>query len=164
MNLLVFSSDPIALDATVCRIIDVNPEHVPTITMGHRSGSGSYLEKEIEWVGDDFDSFRLPDFDIERSPLAPYRDRGIMRFLSNRFVPRPVIVAEKCVACGVCVTMCPTAPKSVDWFEGDKKKPPMHNYKTCIRCYCCQEICPESAIELQYPLIRRVFGRGRAHG
>jgi formate hydrogenlyase subunit 6/NADH:ubiquinone oxidoreductase subunit I len=68
------------------------------------------------------------------------------------------------VACGVCVTMCPTAPKSVDWFEGDKKKPPMHNYKTCIRCYCCQEICPESAIELQYPLIRRVFGRGRAHG
>lgn len=164
MNLLLFSSDPIALDATVCRIIDVNPEHVPTITMGHRSGSGSYLEKEIEWVGDDFDNFRLPDFDIERSPLAPYRDRGIMRFLSNRFVPRPVIVAEKCVACGLCVTMCPTAPKSVDWFEGDKKKPPTHNYKTCIRCYCCQEICPESAIELQYPLIRRIFRHGRAHG
>jgi formate hydrogenlyase subunit 6/NADH:ubiquinone oxidoreductase subunit I len=53
--------------------------------------------------------------------------------------------------------MCPTAPKSVDWFDGDKRKPPRHNYATCIRCYCCQEICPESAIELKIPFLRKIF-------
>jgi len=161
MNLLLFSSDPIALDATVCRIIDVDPEHVPTITMGHKSGSGTYMEKEIELVGDNLDGFRLPDFDIKRSPLAPYSGKGFMRFLSNRFVPRPVIDAEKCVVCGMCVTICPTDPKSVDWIRGDQQRPPTYNYKTCIRCYCCQEICPESAIKIRYPLVRRTFGRSR---
>lgn len=161
MNLLLFSSDPIALDATVCRIINVAPEHVPTITMGHKSGSGTYVEEEIELVGDDIDSFRLPDFDIKRSSLAPYSARGVMRFLSNRFVPRPVIDAEKCVMCGLCITICPTEPKSVDWVVNDQKRPPVHNYKTCIRCYCCQELCPESAIHIQYPLVRRAFGRSR---
>ncbi|MEI6314216.1 MAG: 4Fe-4S dicluster domain-containing protein, partial [Syntrophus sp. (in: bacteria)] len=127
----------------------------------HKSGSGTYLEKEIELVGDDLDSFRLHDFDINRSPLTPYRDRGVMRFLSNRFIPRPVIKVEKCVACGMCVTICPSKPKSVDWVAGDRKRPPTHNYKTCIRCYCCQELCPESAIDIRYPLVRRIFGRGR---
>ena len=161
MNVLLFSCDPIALDATVCRIIDLDPEYVPTITMGHKSGSGTYLEKEIDLVGDDLDSFRLHDFDINRSPLTPYRDRGVMRFLSNRFIPRPVINVEKCVACGMCVTICPTEPKSVDWVAGDRQRPPTHNYKTCIRCYCCQELCPESAIDIRYPLVRRIFGRGR---
>jgi formate hydrogenlyase subunit 6/NADH:ubiquinone oxidoreductase subunit I len=81
-----------------------------------------------------------------------------MSFLNNRFVPKPFIIKEKCVACGVCISMCPMVPKSVDWSGGDKKRPPVHNYKTCIRCFCCQELCPESAIELKFPLVRRFFG------
>ena len=158
MNILLFSADPIALDATVCRLIDVNPEYVPTITLGRASGAGTYSEDEIELAGDDFNSFRQNNFDIDRSPLKPYKAKGFMSFLNNLFVPKPLIIKEKCVACGVCIEMCPTAPKSVDWFDGDKKRPPVHNYKTCIRCFCCQELCPESAIELKFPLVRKIFG------
>ncbi len=162
MNVLLMSADPIALDATVCRLIDIDPEYVPTIKFGHEAGSGTYDEKEIELLGDDFSGFVQRDFDISRSPLRPYRAKGIMRFLSNRFVPKPYIIAEKCVKCGVCVNMCPTTPKSVDWVGGDKKRPPAHNYSTCIRCYCCQEVCPESAIELKFPLLRRMIsGKAR---
>ncbi|MBT4289893.1 MAG: 4Fe-4S binding protein [Deltaproteobacteria bacterium] len=36
--------------------------------------------------------------------------------------------------------------------------PPVYNYDLCIRCDCCQELCPDSAIELIKPLIRKVFG------
>ncbi|TAL33197.1 MAG: DUF362 domain-containing protein [Spirochaetes bacterium] len=161
MNVLLFSSDPIALDATVCRMINVNPEYVPTVKFGHAAGMGVWREADIELLGDDPGGFRVPDFDIDRAPLKPYRARGFMRFLSNRFVPKPFIIKEKCVACGVCVQMCPTVPKSVDWFDGDTKRPPSHNYRTCIRCYCCQELCPESAIELRFPLIRRALGGKR---
>ena len=34
MNVLLFSTDPIALDATVCRLIDIDPEFIPTIYLG----------------------------------------------------------------------------------------------------------------------------------
>jgi len=157
MNLLLFSRDPIALDATACRLIRLNPEYVPTIRFGHMAGSGTYRENEIELVGDDFEEFVLHDFAVDRSPLKPFQAHGFMRFMNNRLVPKPFIVPEKCIACGICVSMCPTSPKSVDWFDNDKKKPPAHNYKTCIRCYCCQEICPESAIELKIPVMRKIF-------
>lgn len=157
MNILLFSADPIALDATVCRIINIHPEYVPTIKLGQASKAGTYLENEIELVGDDFNSFRQNNFDIDRSPLKPYKAKGLMSFLNNLFVPKPVILREKCVACGVCIEMCPTAPKSVDWADGDKKMPPVHNYRTCIRCFCCQELCPESAIEVKFPFVRRIL-------
>ena len=158
MNLLLFSADPVALDATVCRLINLNPELVPTIKFGHQAGIGTYKKHEIELAGDDFEIFIQDDFNIDRSPLKPYKPLGLLRFINNRLVPKPYVIAGKCVLCGTCVTMCPTSPKSVDWVDGDKRKPPAHNYQTCIRCYCCQEICPESAIELEIPALRRLFG------
>jgi uncharacterized protein (DUF362 family)/Pyruvate/2-oxoacid:ferredoxin oxidoreductase delta subunit len=158
MNILLFSDDPIAIDATVCRLINLNPVLVPTIKYGHETGSGTYFEDQIELLGDDFDSFKQYDFDINRLPLKSFKEKGLMRFINNHFVPKPYIIEDKCIKCGMCVSMCPTSPKSVDWHNDDKKRPPVHNYKTCIRCYCCQEICPESAIELKYPLLRRIFG------
>jgi formate hydrogenlyase subunit 6/NADH:ubiquinone oxidoreductase subunit I len=33
----------------------------------------------------------------------------------------------------------------------------VYQYNNCIRCYCCQEMCPEGAIRLKIPLIRKVF-------
>jgi uncharacterized protein (DUF362 family)/NAD-dependent dihydropyrimidine dehydrogenase PreA subunit len=158
MNILLFSSDPIAIDATVCRLINLNPEFVPTIKYGRETGSGTYIEDEIKLLGDDYGSFKQYDFNINRLPLKGYKEKGVMRFVNNHFVPKPFIVHEKCIKCGICVNMCPTNPKSVNWTGGDKKKPPVHNYKTCIRCYCCQEMCPESAIKLKYPLLRKMFG------
>ncbi|MBN1534488.1 MAG: DUF362 domain-containing protein [Spirochaetes bacterium] len=157
MNLLLFSTDPIALDATVCRLIDIDPRYVPTVVRGHESGAGTWREEEIELAGEDFHSFRQPAFDIERKPLKVYRASGVMRFAGNRLVPKPVIDGERCVACGQCVALCPTSPKSVDWVDGDTARPPEHRYATCIRCYCCQEICPEGAISLKKPLIRRLL-------
>lgn len=157
MNVLLFSEDPIALDATVCRLISINPEFVPTIQLGSRAGAGSFRADDIELLGDDLSGFIQPGFDIHRGPLKPYRSKGIVRFINNRLVPKPYIRRDACISCGLCVSMCPTNPKSVDWSGDDMKHPPVHNYATCIRCYCCQEICPESAIELSVPLLRRIF-------
>ena len=158
MNMLLFSTDPVALDATVCRLINLNPGFVPTIKYGHSAGSGTFKEDEIELVGDDFNSFKQFNFDVNRQPLKPFKEKGLFRFISNIFVPKPYVVESRCVKCGICVSMCPTSPKSVNWQNGNRQIKPVHNYRTCIRCYCCQEICPESAIKLKFPLLRRIFG------
>jgi len=157
MNLLLFSEDPIAVDATVCRLIDLDPLLVPTIAFGHAAGRGTQEKDAIELLGDTFDSFRCHDFVVDRTAIKPYKEKGSLRFLSNRLVPKPVIARETCTRCGLCITVCPAKPKAVGWLNGDTSQPPVYDYRTCIRCYCCQELCPENAIELRKPLLRRVF-------
>ncbi len=158
MNVLLFSSDPVAVDATVCRLIDLDPMLVPTIAYGQAAGRGTAGEKSIALLGDDFDSFRCPDFVIDRTAIKPYQEKGLLRFASNRLVAKPVIVEDRCIRCGLCITVCPAKPKALDWRHGDRTQPPVHDYGICIRCYCCQELCPEKAIELKKPLLRRVLG------
>ncbi|MGD2271653.1 MAG: DUF362 domain-containing protein [Desulfobacterales bacterium] len=157
MNILLFSEDPVAVDATVCRLIDIKPEYVPTVKFGMTFGAGTCLESEIELLGDNFEGFKPRSFKAVRTPVKPYTKKGLLRFISNRLVPKPLISPDHCLQCGVCVSVCPVKPKALNWFNDDKSRPPVYQYNNCIRCYCCQEMCPEGAIRLKIPLIRKVF-------
>ena len=159
MNVLLFSTDPIALDATQCRLMNLDPAMVLTNKAGMEMGAGTYLEKDIEILGDPIEDFIAMDFDVNREPEKPFKKSGGMQFVKNAISPRPYIVAEHCVKCGICVNMCPVDPKAVDWHDGNKINPPSYKYDRCIRCYCCQELCPEGAILIKKPLIRRIFSR-----
>lgn len=157
MNILLLSSDPVALDATVCRLINVDPKYVPTTKYGMQAAMGTFLKEEITLVGDDFDGFATDDFDINRKPIKSYKPGFFAGFLNNRVVSKPYIEDEKCIRCGACVDMCPANPRAVFFKDGDKSISPVYNYDNCIRCFCCQEICPESAIKLKTPLLRKVI-------
>ncbi|MFC1489054.1 DUF362 domain-containing protein [Thermodesulfobacteriota bacterium] len=157
MNILLFSEDPIALDATICRLIDLNPLVVPTTRFGQEFGAGTHLKEEIELVGDHFEASRVKSFNVERAPIQPYKKKEFRKFINNRILLKPYILKDLCVQCGICVEMCPVNPKAVNWFDRDKSTSPVYNYDDCIRCYCCQEMCPESAIKLKKPLMRRLI-------
>jgi len=160
LNVVLFSADPIALDATMCRIIDLNPEFVPTLKPGKEWGLGTYLCEEIELVGDPLEDFINKNFKVVRSPVKSVTSpSGAITTFKNLISPRPVIETDKCGQCGVCVKMCPVTPKAVDWHDGDKSRPPTHKYERCIRCFCCQELCPERAIKVQIPLLGRLLYR-----
>ena len=60
-----------------------------------------------------------------------------------------------------CVDVCPTSPKSVDWVSGSRERAPGYNYRSCIRCFCCQEICRAAAITIEQPLLPRLFRHTR---
>ncbi len=158
MNMLLFSGDPVALDATVCRLINLTPEHVPTTRYGMLAGMGTYLEEEIAVVGDDMERFYAGDFEIDRKPLKSFEPRFFSHFLNRRLVAKPFIEAEKCVRCGECVAICPARPRALFFRENEKSGVPVYDYDHCIRCFCCQEICPQSAIYLKTPLLRKLIG------
>jgi len=159
LNVLLFSGDPVALDATACRIINLDPEVVPTARLGEEAGLGTYHSDNIEIVGDSIESLIDKDFDVIRTP-PDHCSRGRLRtFVKNRWCERPAINKAKCTSCGQCVEMCPVEPKAVDWHTADNSKPPTHDYDLCIRCYCCQESCPEGAIFVQAPFLGRVLIR-----
>ncbi len=163
MNVLLFSSDPIALDATVCRMVGVNPETIPTMIAGVKAGLGSYQERDIELLGDPLESFYSPAFDVKRGTDSDLRKIPRSAFLKNLIVPKPHIIEAGCVKCGVCIKVCPVKPKVLDWPDGDDTRPPVYDYSRCIRCYCCQELCPESTIDVKIPLVRRCLDKLSRH-
>ncbi|HLP45892.1 MAG TPA: DUF362 domain-containing protein [Candidatus Kapabacteria bacterium] len=158
MKVLLFSTDPVALDAVFCRLIDLDPEFVPTMKFGKESGLGVYEADEIEICGDDIEPLINRDFQVVRRPPERMASaRCYPTFLKNKISPRPVINYKRCINCGSCVKQCPVTPKAVDWPAGNKNEKPVYNYKRCIRCYCCQEICPEKAITIKIPLLGRLI-------
>lgn len=159
MKVLLFAKDPIALDATMCRLMNLDPSLMLTNKAGMEMGAGTFLEEDIKILGDSMENFTAMDFDVNRKPEKPYVNSGGIKFIKNAITPRPYIVDDDCVKCGVCVSLCPVDPKAVDWHDGDKSKPPSYKYDRCIRCYCCQELCPESAIHIKQPIIRKIFSR-----
>jgi len=160
MNLILMSRDPVALDATVCRIVDLDPTLVPPLVYGEAFGLGSMSDVSV--VGDPLDDFVSRDFDVNRDPRSttdrpgPGRPSRLMR----RFVvPHPVVRPDRCTRCGTCVAVCPVDPKAIRFAGVARSRPPEHHYEGCIRCYCCQEMCPEEAIEIDVPLLGLLIRR-----
>jgi len=152
INALLFSEDPVALDAVMCRLVDLNPAYLLTNEYGREAGLGTYLEEEIELLGDSIEELKKPEFNIDRGQIKPFLRNGAISFLTNIRVPKPVIDGAKCIKCGVCIDACPAEPKALHWGPEGKSAPPRYDYNNCIRCYCCQEMCPEGAVHLKRPL------------
>ena len=159
MHVLLFSTDPVALDTTVCRMIDLDPQLVEPIVHGEAFGLGT--SKNIEYLGDPLEEFFQPDFDANRSHIPTTTDTS---FLSTTFMrrfssPRPVIDPLKCTRCGQCVNICPAQPKALSWRGNERIDVPVYDYARCIRCYCCQETCPSEAISVKIPLLGKLIRR-----
>ncbi len=151
MRLIIASEDPVALDATAARLMNLDPLLVPTITAGKNASAGEYAAEKIEITGEQLDDFICTDFKVNRSPIKPYKPNRWLKFLNNLIVPKPYIEAERCIRCGLCIQVCPADPKALSRPGGSPSgkdgPPPVYEYKHCIRCYCCQEMCPESAVK-----------------
>lgn len=155
MNIMLMSTDPVALDSIFCRLVYLKPQMVPTNDHGEKMGLGTWKEDEIELLTPDgpitmeeaVKIYGNPGFRVDRSIVR----KGIWEKMAkalNLFQKKPYIEKEKCIRCGICVKSCPVPGKAVDFTKG-KGQPPVYNYKKCIRCFCCQEMCPEKAIQVK---------------
>ena len=158
MNTLLFSSDPVALDAIFCRLLALSPDHVPTMKPAAAGGMGTYLDSEIQLCGDPISGLICRDFDITRQPPIKF-DPSFPYYLKNQISPRPVIDYQLCQNCGMCTEICPLEPKAVRPAATGRETKPSYDYRRCIRCYCCQELCPHGAISIKRPLLSRLIHR-----
>ena len=155
MNVLLMSTDPVALDSVFSRLVYLKPEMVPTNYHGEKMGLGTWKEEEIALLTPDGEismaeavkKYGNPAFNVDRTEVRKNiwtRMAGAL----NIFQKKPYIEADKCVRCGICVQSCPVPGKAVDFRKG-KGKPPVYDYRKCIRCFCCQEMCPKKAIKVK---------------
>ena len=169
MNLIMISADPVALDTVFCRLIDLDPEAVPTNVQGAVMGIGNMDEARIDLelididygcieetmtykasplsMEEAFKRFGKPDFSADREKVMKSMFSRALCVLTG-FTRKPYIDRKLCVKCGICVSHCPVPGKAVS-FKNGKSEIPVYDYKKCIRCYCCQEMCPQHAIKVK---------------
>lgn len=160
MNVILMSADPVALDATFCRLVDLDPADIPTVYFGSIYELGHWKSDNIEIVGvENLEDYRNPRFDVSRE--KKYSGKWAVLGRLAAFEKIPVILKDKCIRCGACITACPLEEKALNFPKtiestgaGNKQKNvPVYDYKKCIKCYCCQEMCPERAIIVKRKLI-----------
>ena len=154
MGVLLFSSDPVALDALMCRLVELDPLYMPSARPGRAWGLGTYVREEIELLGDSLAEATDGDFRVPRGAVLDLSGPGVLAYIFNLIGRRPVIDRSACTSCGRCVEACPVNPKAVQWLGGEKKRPPVHSYLRCIRCYCCQEACQQGAISVRRTVLQ----------
>ncbi len=160
MNVILMSTDPVALDSVFARLVHLKPELVPTNYHGEKMGLGNCREENIEIVVADAMHSKQPvsmedlvcrygktDFNVDRTQIRSNVWTKLAKAL-NIFQKKPYIEPDKCIRCGICVNSCPVPSKAVAFRKG-KENPPVYDYKKCIRCFCCQEMCPKKAIKVK---------------
>ncbi len=160
MNVLLFASDPVALDAVFCKLTGIDPEWIPVMKIAEESGLGTYQWQAIEIMGDDILPLIRADFPVKRFPIEQFGSPGpFPPHLKQWLSAFPVINRRLCQHCGYCISQCPVSPKALKWACSKDRKTPVYNYSRCIRCYCCQEICPTQAISVHAPWLERLVHR-----
>ena len=157
LNVLLFSTDPVALDVTACRMIGLDPSFVPTIPAAQTVGLGNADPCSITLVGDNVEQFFCPSFKVIRTKPASMPDSLILQSIRRMVSTRPQIIKSKCTRCGRCIESCPVVPKAINWPGARAVHVPVYDYQKCIRCYCCNEMCPGKAIVVRTPLLGRIL-------
>lgn len=155
MHVILLAEDPVALDSLFCRLIHLNPELVPTNVFGERMGLGYFRREELQILGPEGElsleeavkTYGNSNFQVDK---RSHRKNGWNRLdaVMSWFQKKPYIVNQACKKCGVCVEACPVEGKALA-FQNGRAQPPAYNYKKCIRCFCCQEMCPHQAIRVR---------------
>ena len=136
---LIGGVSPHAVDAVGSRLIGLALRQVTTLEAALKRG----LLPEYTLVGDEIEPMIIRDFDI---PMGLRRGSWVrmMNRLPQGMRPRPVFMRKKCDGCGTCARACPAKAIAMD---GSRR--PHVDVKICIRCYCCQELCPKNDVEVR---------------
>jgi uncharacterized protein (DUF362 family)/NAD-dependent dihydropyrimidine dehydrogenase PreA subunit len=156
-GLLLFSTDPVAMDATACRLMGIDPARVYFLSCAESAGFGHVAQDAIEIVGIPSLAKAARRYELHPPASVRFSNAPYQKHLKRLLVSRPVIEEAACTRCGQCARLCPAEPKAIAATNG---RTPVIDDDRCIRCYCCQETCPEGAVHaIVPPLGRLLYGR-----
>ena len=144
-GVIVMGKDGFGIDHAVCRITGVDPDKVTTLSVYRKfvlkGGEIEYIIKgeEIEGV---FHKIKTPGEDV-KSSIPGF----LYNFAKDLFVRKPLFRKRRCTGCLACVKHCP-----VNALKYKKRRKIVCDYKACIRCFVCLEVCEDKAVTVSRPL------------
>ena len=147
---LLASSHPVALDTVATTIVKLPEKHVWTQKIARQTGRQGVSLCELDLYG-------VPITELQTTHFRPAKNADVTfglptpvkNLLKNATTAQPEIT-QACQRCGHCVTHCPPEAMTLD---AQRVK---IDYGRCIRCFCCQELCPHGAITTRQGILLRL--------
>ena len=143
VGLLLGGINPVAVDVIAAEIVGIPNKLLHVERMAEKLRLDGADRARIIAVGTPLEEARVKGF---RLPHISDVQFGLPLFLKNRLrhylTSRPCAITERCGLCGVCVDACPPRAMAI---KGGKLT---IDYHSCIRCFCCRELCPDGALDV----------------
>lgn len=150
LGALLASPHAVALDTVATTMVNLPEQSVWTQRVARQTGRRGVSLDELKLHGVPLAALRTTRFrpaknaDINFGLPTPVKN-----LLKNAITAQPEIT-RACQRCGDCVTHCPPEAMNLD-TQGVKI-----DYGRCIRCFCCQELCPHGAITSRQGILLRL--------
>jgi uncharacterized protein (DUF362 family)/ferredoxin-like protein FixX len=150
------SADAVAMDVVAAAITGFDPMDIYTNAAANRRGLGPKTADDVPTAGTPWRDLVIPDFKHPSADIARNMPPAIGKWVRARVVSRPWLESPStCNGCKTCEKECPV--DAITMVDGK----PTYDYTKCIRCYCCQELCPTHAVGLKQPwFVRTLVVRG----
>ncbi len=153
LGLIFASTDAVAIDAIAAAILGFDEGEIATTEIAFQRGLGEKRKENIIFKGINLSDFQKTahSFSLPSNYFLKYVPTSVIQVLGKLLWVRPKPEKIKCLRCGECIANCPTkAMLSQDGF-------PIIDYKKCIACFCCDEVCPYSAIDQKISWLAKKF-------
>ncbi|MBW2451844.1 MAG: DUF362 domain-containing protein [Deltaproteobacteria bacterium] len=151
LKTVLASKHTLALDAVAIALVGLSTDKVWTQKVAYETGRlGSTLD-QVKLLGTPLEELKVSGFrpaktsDINFGLPAPFKN-----LLKNSVTSQPSISAD-CQLCGQCISHCPPSAMKI------RRGQVTIDYGLCIRCFCCQELCPHGAIKTEQGLLLRLY-------
>ena len=144
---LTFSScDVFSMDAYIVNLLGIPEDFVATVSASRKK---NLVHEDMEIIGN-------ADFSLEKPIILPSgfnatsglgkitakAKTAAEKIISSVFMSYPQM-NEKCVLCKKCIVTCPKNALSIE------NKKIVLDKKVCIGCLCCDEVCPNAAVDIR---------------
>jgi uncharacterized protein (DUF362 family)/ferredoxin len=153
LGILAAGPDPLALDLHVARLLGVRHEEFPLAQAALRRGLLTAERLTPLLHGDPLPLPLVTDWELPGLRAVGFLPSWLENMASRHLVSRPTPRPRACQGCGQCLAICPASCLTL---EGRRLS---FDYDRCIRCYCCQEVCPHDAIGFHHGLLARTLHR-----
>lgn len=155
MKLILGGNDCVACDSVFSSLIGIRPLDVEITAEAYRRGLGEADLSKIEIFGEGVDKAKQENFKLPKTSVLIKIPKPVLKLLVKGIKFRPVIEKSSCRKCGVCVKSCPAGCITMKCGEY-----PDIDYKKCVTCFCCFELCSHKAIAIKRSFLARLLGGG----
>jgi uncharacterized protein (DUF362 family)/Pyruvate/2-oxoacid:ferredoxin oxidoreductase delta subunit len=156
IGLICAGEDAFALDFTMLGILGLDPQKVPVMKQGMLRNLCVNNMSEIEIKGENPEKFFVDDFRFPAAGAINFFDKNFLfKPFARLFKSYPRFLHNNCTSCGECARACPA---EIIIMENKK---PYADLTKCVRCFCCQELCPSDAVEIKrsfaYKILHMIY-------
>ncbi len=156
-------TNPTAVDVVGAKLMKADPLALPTVTVGIERG---YINKdiEVEVLGEKVEDLAVENYKTVTPdgyrPFARSMPKWLQPVVHKLTTQRPTVNRRKCRGCKKCYEHCPVKAISMTPTKKGGVPKAKFDYNKCIRCYCCQELCPFGLIKVKSGLVYKLMHIG----